>query len=99
MAYAGPKLKIFTGNANPDLAREIAAKIGVDLGKLYIHRFRDGEIRIALEESVRDCNIFVVQPTCSPVNENLMELLITVDALKRASAKTINLVIPYYGYA
>ncbi len=99
MAYAGPKLKIFTGNANPDLAREIAAKIGVDLGKLFIHRFRDGEIRIALEESVRDCNIFVIQPTCAPVNENLMELLITVDALKRASAKTINLVIPYYGYA
>lgn len=99
MGYRDPKLKIFTGNANPELAREIAHEIGIDLGRCQVNRFKDGEVRIHLGESVRGCNVFVIQPTSAPVNEHLMELLITVDALKRASAKSINVVIPYYGYA
>lgn len=99
LAYRDPKLKLFTGNANPELAQEIAKDIGIELGRCQITRFRDGEVQIKLGESVRGCNVFVVQPTSAPVNENLMELLILMDALKRASAKTINVVIPYYGYA
>ncbi|WP_026962263.1 ribose-phosphate diphosphokinase [Alicyclobacillus herbarius] len=92
-------LKLFTGNANPALAQEIADHIGVALGDCYVGRFKDGEVHIKLGESVRDSNVFVVQPTSAPVNEHLMELLIMVDALKRASARSINVVIPYYGYA
>lgn len=99
MAYRDPKLKIFTGNANPALASEIAKLIGIDLGRLQIERFRDGEVQVKLGESVRGCNVFLIQPTSAPVNEHLMELLITMDAFKRASAKSINVVIPYYGYA
>ncbi|KPV44648.1 ribose-phosphate diphosphokinase [Alicyclobacillus ferrooxydans] len=93
------ELKIFTGNANPQLAQEIADHIGVELGECSVMRFKDGEVRINLAESVRGCNVFVVQSTSAPVNENLMELLIMIDALKRASARTINVLIPYYGYA
>jgi ribose-phosphate pyrophosphokinase len=93
------ELKIFTGNANPQLAQEIADHIGVELGECSVVRFKDGEVRINLAESVRGCNVFVVQSTSAPVNENLMELLIMLDALKRASARTINVLIPYYGYA
>ncbi|MCF8566300.1 ribose-phosphate diphosphokinase [Alicyclobacillus tolerans] len=92
-------LKLFTGNANPELAQEIADHIGVSLGDCVVHRFMDGEVQIKLGESVRGSNVFVVQPTSAPVNEHLMELLIMLDALKRASAKSINVVIPYYGYA
>ncbi|MCL6594010.1 MAG: ribose-phosphate diphosphokinase [Alicyclobacillus sp.] len=92
-------LKIFTGNANPQLAQEIADYVGVSLGDCFVGRFSDGEVRIKLGESVRGCNVFVVQPTSAPVNEHLMELLIMVDALKRASARAVNVVIPYYGYA
>jgi ribose-phosphate pyrophosphokinase len=92
-------LKLFTGNANPALAQEIADHIGVALGDCMVGRFKDGEVHIRLGESVRDSNVFVIQPTSAPVNENLMELLIMVDALKRASARSINVVIPYYGYA
>lgn len=92
-------LKIFTGNANPELAQEIAEHIGVSLGECAVTHFMDGEVQIKLGESVRGSNVFVIQPTSAPVNEHLMELLIMVDALKRASAKTINVVIPYYGYA
>lgn len=99
MGYRDPKLKIFTGNANIELSREIANEIGVDLGRLQTTRFRDGEIQVKLGESVRGSNVFMIQPTSAPVNENLMELLVTIDALKRASAKSINVVIPYYGYA
>lgn len=95
----GKKVKLFTLNANPELASEIAESIGVPLGKCDVKRFADGEINININETVRDHHVFVVQPTCAPVNEHLMELLIMVDALKRASAKTINLVIPYYGYS
>lgn len=99
MKYRDAKLKIFTGNSNPVLAQEIAEHIGVELGRSRVTRFSDGEIQIKIEESVRGCDVFVVQSTSAPVNENLMELLIMVDALKRASAKRINVVIPYYGYA
>ncbi|MCL6454550.1 MAG: ribose-phosphate diphosphokinase [Alicyclobacillus sp.] len=93
------ELKIFTGNANPELAHEIADHIGVAVGDCTVRRFKDGEVRINLGESVRGCNVFVVQSTSAPVNEHLMELLIMIDALKRASARTINVLIPYYGYA
>ncbi len=93
------KLRIFTGNANPELARQICAYLNVDLGKAKVNTFSDGEIQIEVEESVRGMDTFVVQPTCPPVNQNLMELLIMLDALKRASAGRITVVIPYYGYA
>ncbi|MGC5326797.1 ribose-phosphate diphosphokinase [Brevibacillus sp. SYSU BS000544] len=97
--YRDPKLKVFTCNANPELSREIAEHIGLPLGNASAVRFSDGECQIKLNESVRGCDVFVIQPTSAPVNENLMELLVMVDALKRASAKSINVVIPYYGYA
>jgi len=97
--YRDPKLKVFTCNANPQLAREIAEHIGLPLGNAEAVRFSDGECQIKLNESVRGCDVFVIQPTSAPVNEHLMELLVMVDALKRASAKSINVVIPYYGYA
>jgi ribose-phosphate pyrophosphokinase len=93
------ELKLFTGNANPALAREMADHIGVPVGDCKVGRFKDGEVHIKLGESVRGANVYVVQPTSAPVNQHLMELLIMVDALKRASAKTICAVIPYYGYA
>lgn len=93
------KLKIFTGSANKDLATKIAAHLSIPLGAARVVRFSDGEITIYIEESVRGSDIFIVQPLSSPANENIMELLIMIDAMKRASAKAINLVIPYYGYA
>src|SRR5579875_189639 len=92
-------LKIVTGNANPALAQEIADYIGVSLTECQVGRFKDGEVQIRLGESVRGSNVFIIQPTSAPVNEHLMELLIMVDAIKRASARAINVVIPYYGYA
>ncbi len=90
---------LFTGNANPALAQEIAGSLGVELGKATVGRFSDGEVTVEIRQNVRARDIFVVQPTCNPTNENLMELLIMVDALKRASARRITAVIPYYGYA
>ncbi|MBR2569537.1 MAG: ribose-phosphate diphosphokinase [Paenibacillus sp.] len=99
MTYCDSKLKIFTCNSNPKLAQQIADYIGVPLGDSVTKQFSDGEIQINLSESVRGCDVYVVQSTCDPVNDNLMELLVMVDALKRASAKSINVVIPYYGYA
>ncbi len=90
---------LFTGNANPVLAQEIATHLGVDLGKAAVGRFSDGEVTVEIRQNVRARDVFVVQPTCSPTNENLMELLIMVDALKRASARRITAVIPYFGYA
>lgn len=92
-------VKLVTGNANPALAEEIAAYVGVSLTECVVSRFMDGEVQIKLGESVRGSNVFIIQPTSAPVNEHLMELLIMVDALKRASARTINVVVPYYGYA
>ncbi|CAO2819530.1 unnamed protein product [Amaranthus hypochondriacus] len=93
------RLKLFSGLANPALAKEIAWYMGLELGKVNIKRFADGEIYVQLQESVRGCDVFIIQPTCSPANENLMELLIMIDACRRASAKNITAVIPYFGYA
>jgi len=90
---------LFTGNANPALGHEIASHLGVELGKASVSRFSDGEVTVELQQNVRARDVFVVQPTCTPTNENLMELLIMVDALKRASAQRITAVIPYFGYA
>ncbi|GMB10071.1 ribose-phosphate pyrophosphokinase [Thermolongibacillus altinsuensis] len=97
--YLDSNLKLFALNSNPAMAQEIAKVIGVELGKCSVSRFSDGEIQINIEESIRGCDVYVIQSTSSPVNEHLMELLIMIDALKRASAKTINIVMPYYGYA
>ncbi|MDQ0352655.1 ribose-phosphate pyrophosphokinase [Alkalibacillus filiformis] len=97
--YKDPYFKVFTLNSNPELAQEIADSVGVELGKCSVKRFKDGEVQINIEESIRGCDVFVVQSTSNPVNEHLMELLIMIDALKRASARTINIVMPYYGYA
>ncbi len=93
------KVKLFTGNSNIELAEGISREIGIPLGKCQVKRFSDGEINVEIHESVRGDNIFLIQSTCYPANENLMELLIMVDALKRASANSITAVIPYYGYA
>ncbi len=90
---------LFTGNANPRLSQEIATHLGVELGKVHVGRFSDGEVTVEIQQNVRARDVFVVQPTCAPTNENLMELLIMVDALKRASARRITAVIPYFGYA
>lgn len=97
--YSDPKLKIFALNSNRPLAEKIAEAVGVELGKCTVKQFSDGEIQVNIEESIRGAHVYVVQSTSSPVNDNLMELLIMIDALKRASAKTINVVMPYYGYA
>ncbi|KAF3587806.1 hypothetical protein F2Q69_00027877 [Brassica cretica] len=96
---ANTKLKLFSGTANPSLSQEIAWYMGLELGKISIKRFADGEVYVQLKESVRGCDVFLVQPTCTPTNENLMELLIMVDACRRASAKKVTAVIPYFGYA
>ncbi len=90
---------LFTGNANPVLAHEIATSLGVELGQVAVGRFSDGEVTVEIRQNVRARDVFVVQPTCNPTNENLMELLMMVDAIKRASARRITAVIPYYGYA
>ena len=92
-------IKIFTGNSHPKLAKEIAEALNIPLGKAEVGTFSDGEISVNIKETVRGCDVFIVQSTCSPVNNNLMELLIMIDAFKRASAGRINAVIPYYGYA
>jgi len=93
------ELKIFCGNANRDLAEEIGTYLGISLGQAKVKRFQDDEISIAIDESVRGSDVYVIQPTCFPTNDNIMELLIMIDALKRASARRITPVIPYYGYA
>ena len=90
---------LFTGNSNPVLALEMAKSLGVELGKASVGRYSDGEVTVEVHQNVRARDVFVVQSTCSPTNENLMELLIMVDALKRASARRITAVIPYFGYA
>ncbi|MBU4554056.1 MAG: ribose-phosphate pyrophosphokinase, partial [Firmicutes bacterium] len=93
------KLKIFTGNANPALASEICQYLGVPLGVSAVSQFSDGEIKVRIDENVRGADVFVIQPTCHPINENIMELVIMIDALRRASARRITAVVPYYGYA
>jgi ribose-phosphate pyrophosphokinase len=92
-------LKLFSGSANPLLALEIAKHLGMTLGQANITRFSDGEVNLEIQENVRGCDVFVIQSTCSPANENYMELFIFLDALKRASAARITAVMPYYGYA
>ena len=92
-------LKIFTGNANPVLAQEIADYLGIELGQSSVKTFSDGEINVSVDESVRGCEVFIIQPTCTPVNNSIMELLIMIDAVRRASARRVTAVIPYYGYA
>jgi ribose-phosphate pyrophosphokinase len=93
------RIKVFAGNSNPDLALKICEKLGIALGKANVTTFSDGETRVEINENVRGMDIFIIQSTCTPVNITLMELLIMIDALKRASAGRITAVIPYYGYA
>lgn len=97
--YPDTQLKIFSLNANESLAEKVSEAAGVDLGKISSRQFSDGEIQINIEESVRGKDIYIIQATNYPVNDHLMEMLIMVDACKRASAKTVNLVMPYFGYA
>ena len=99
MISHGKSIKIFTGNSNPVLAKEIADIIGVNVGSAEVNTFSDGEISVNINETVRGADVFLVQSTSGPVNENLMELLIMMDAFRRASAGRITAVIPYYGYA
>ncbi|MEO1297430.1 MAG: ribose-phosphate diphosphokinase, partial [Cyanobacteria bacterium J06636_16] len=93
------RLKLFSGSANVHLSREVARYLGIDLGPMVRKRFADGELYVQIQESIRGCDVYLVQPTCQPVNDHLMELLIMVDACRRASARQITAVIPYYGYA
>ncbi|SHM99886.1 ribose-phosphate diphosphokinase [Gracilibacillus kekensis] len=97
--YNNTKLKVFSLSSNVALAEEIVHHIGIDLGKSSVKTFSDGEIQINIEESIRGCDVFLIQSTYDPVEDHIMELLIMIDALKRASARSINVVMPYYGYA
>lgn len=99
MNLHGKDIKIFAGNSNRELAEEIASKVGLPLGESVVSKFSDGEIAISINEVVRGSDVFIIQSTCTPVNDNIIELLILVDALKRASAGRITAVIPYFGYA
>lgn len=90
---------VFTGNANPALAEKVAHHLGMPLGKAHVGRFSDGETLVEIMDNVRGRDVFIVQPTCAPANDNLMELLVMIDAVKRASAQRVTAVIPYYGYA
>jgi ribose-phosphate pyrophosphokinase len=92
-------LRVYSGTANPELAQRIAAHLGVTPGPMTVERFADGELNVTIGESTRDADVFIVQPTCPPVHEMIMELLVIIDAFKRASAQRITAVIPYYGYA
>ncbi len=92
-------LAIFTGNANPKLAEDVARYLGLPMGRALVGRFSDGEVNVEILENVRGLDVFVIQPTCAPANDNLMELLIMIDALRRASAQRITAVMPYFGYA
>jgi ribose-phosphate pyrophosphokinase len=92
-------LRIFSGSAHPELGREIARHLGIEPGRAYLSRFSDGEVWFQVQDNVRGADVFVIQPTCPPVAENLMELLVMLDAFKRSSASRITAVIPYYGYA
>lgn len=92
-------LKLFTGNANPQLANAIAKELGCEMGKATVSRFEDGEVNVVVHENVRGQDVYIIQSTCPPVNENLMELMLMVSTMRRASARRITAVIPYYGYA
>jgi ribose-phosphate pyrophosphokinase len=99
MSALHPDFMVFTGNANPVMAQEIAAQLNIKLGAATVSRFSDGEVTVEINQNVRARDVFVVQSTCAPTNDNLMELLVMVDALKRASVERISAVIPYFGYA
>ncbi len=99
MIVHGKDIKIFSGNSNKPVAEEIARQLGSTVGKAEVGKFSDGEIAVSIQETVRGSDVFVIQSTCNPVNDNLMELLIMMDAFKRASAARITAVIPYFGYA
>lgn len=99
MGYREGELKVFSGSANRPLAQAIAHHIGVELGDMQVGRFSNGEVRVMIKDNVRGCDVFVIQPTCDPVNENLMELLVMLDAFRRASPQRVTAVIPYFGYA
>lgn len=92
------RIKVFTGSANPPLAEEMCAHLGIELGMARVKQFSDGEINLQIQENVRGADVFVLQPTCTPVDHHIMELLLMIDALKRASAERITTVLPYYGY-
>jgi len=94
-----PDLMVFSGNANPELAEKVVANLGIPLGDATVDKFSDGEIMVELNENVRGRDVFVIQPTCNPTNDNIMELIVMVDALRRASAGRITAVVPYFGYA
>ncbi len=93
------RLKIFSGSSNPALSQEVARYLGVDLGPMVRKSFADGELYVQIQESIRGCDVYLIQPTCKPVNDHLMELLIMIDACRRASARQVTAVLPYYGYA
>ena len=93
------KMMVFSGNANPELAQKVASRLYLTLGKAQVGKFSDGEIAVELNENVRGKDVFVLQPTCAPTNDNLMELIVMIDALRRASASRITAVVPYFGYA
>jgi ribose-phosphate pyrophosphokinase len=93
------RLRLFSGSSNIQLAKEVACYLGIDLGPMVSKRFADGELYVQIQESIRGCDVYLMQPVCHPVNDNLMELLILVDACRRASARQITAVLPYYGYA
>ena len=93
------KFKLFSGTANPEFAKKVGEYLNMEVGEAFINKFSDGEISVQIKESVRGQDVFIVQPTCAPANDHLMELLIMIDALKRSSARSISAVIPYYGYA
>lgn len=93
------KFKLFSGTANPEFAKKVGEYLNIEVGEAIINKFSDGEISVQIKESVRGQDVFIVQPTCAPANDHLMELLIMVDALKRSSARSISAVMPYYGYA
>ena len=99
MIAHGKEIKVFCGNAHPEFAQGICDELGLNMGEAEVRAFADGEVSVTVHESVRGCDVFVVQPTCKPVNNNLMELLIMMDAFRRASAGRITAVIPYFGYA
>jgi len=98
-ASAYDRLRLFSGSANVPLAQEVARYLGIDLGPMVRKRFADGELYVQIQESIRGCDVYLIQPTCCPVNDRLMELLIMIDACRRASARQVTAVIPYYGYA
>jgi len=97
--YSSSKLRIFSGSSNPQLAANIAEHLGLPLGKIKLSRFKSGEVYVHYEETIRNCDVFIVQSLSHPINDYFVELLVMIDAAKRASARTINVVLPYYGYA